>query len=85
MTGSVTGRRLVLAALAVIAAGCTPYGARIRAQHAREFGCEERWVRVSEVQPRRWEATGCGFRSDWVCAEQLCEMRDHRGYGVDSP
>ncbi len=78
-------RRIVIVAVALIAAACTPYASRIRADHAREFGCQERWVRVTEAGPRRWEATGCGFQSDWVCAEQQCRMRDHRSFGVDAP
>lgn len=75
----------MLAALAVVAATCSPYSGSIRADHAREFGCQERWVAVSDQGEGRWQATGCGFRSEWVCAERRCRMRDHRSYGVDSP
>ena len=63
----------------------SPYGARIRADHAREFGCQERWVNVSQQGEGRWQATGCGFLSEWTCRDRQCRMQDHRSYGVDSP
>lgn len=63
----------------------SPYGARIRADHARQFGCQERWVRADHQGQGRWQATGCGFLSEWVCRDRACAMQDHRSYGVDSP
>lgn len=79
-------RALGVAGVLMIAATCSsPYAARIRADHAREFGCQERWVQVREQARGEWQATGCGFRSEWTCAERECRMRDARSYGVDSP
>lgn len=77
------------AALALVIAWafatCSPLGGRIRRDHAREFGCQERWVEVRDEDNGRFVATGCGFRSEWACPDGQCQMRDHRSYGVDSP
>ncbi|MDQ3036628.1 MAG: hypothetical protein M3Y87_29820 [Myxococcota bacterium] len=80
-------RALGIAVVLMIAATCSsPYAGRVRTDHAREFGCQERWVQVREQdEPGRWQATGCGFRSEWSCAQRECRMRDSRSYGVDSP
>jgi hypothetical protein len=82
-------RALAIAALATFSASmCVPAQAgRVRAEHAREFRCQERWVDVTRQgeSPERWQATGCGFLSEWVCRDRECRMRDHRSYGVDSP
>lgn len=77
--------RLALLVLLGAAMCGSPYGSRIRADHAREFGCQERWVSVRHEGQGRWQATGCGFLSDWVCRDRSCAMEDHRSYGVDSP
>lgn len=77
---------IVATLAAVIAASClSPHGARIRGAHAREFGCQERWVQVSDEGQGRWRAIGCGFQSEWQCDSRECRMRDHRSYGMDSP
>lgn len=72
--------------LAIFAGMCTsPYASRIRAQHAQQFGCQERWVEVRERAEDEWTATGCGFRSEWACRDRTCRMRDSGSYGVDAP
>lgn len=72
-------------AIAWVTVACSPWPARIRADHAREFGCEQRWVEVSGLADRRYQATGCGFRSEWTCRDRTCRMDDHRAYGVGGP
>lgn len=72
-------------AIAAIALSCSPYASSIRADHARQFGCEQRWVRVDETSEGQYRATGCGFASEWTCRDRRCRMDDHRAYGVDAP
>lgn len=71
--------------LAAAASACVHAAARVQAEHAREFGCEARWVRVVDRGAGRFEATGCGFRSEWACRERRCVMRDHGAFGVEGP
>ena len=71
--------------LALSLVTCSSHATRIRQDHAREFGCQERWVEVRDEGNGRFVATGCGFRSEWGCPDGACRMRDHQSYGVDSP
>lgn len=72
--------------VAAMAVGCAaPFASGIRADHARQFGCEERWVRVDETARGRYRAVGCGFASEWTCRDRQCRMSDHRAYGTDAP
>ena len=80
-------RHVLMIGLAIlgIAISCSPFPARIRTDHAREFGREQRWVQVREESPGHYRATGCGFLSEWECQERACRMRDHRAFGVSGP
>lgn len=78
-------RGALAGALASTALACSPWPARIQADHAREFGCARRWVEVSAITEGRYQAIGCGFRSEWTCRDRACHMDDQRAYGVGAP
>jgi hypothetical protein len=72
-------------AFAAIAVACSVYPGRVRTDHARQFGCEERWVAVTDRGDGAYRATGCGFVSEWRCRDRECRMRDQRAFCVDAP
>lgn len=80
-------RAVLVLVLSLSSAGCSRWPGLVQAEHARQFGCEARWVRVEEIGPEAFRATGCGFQSSWQCSGSThgCAMQDHAAYGVGVP
>jgi hypothetical protein len=72
-------------AMTVLLGACAGRASFVRAEHAREFGCQERWVAVTQTDPTRLRARGCGFESVWDCEGDQCALRHQQAAGAEAP
>lgn len=81
-------RQALIVALAAFASACGARGiSAVQAEHAHEFSCDRRYVRVERVAdaPDRWVSRGCSFEAQWDCQRGECRLVDARAHGVGAP
>jgi len=81
-------RHALIVAFVAVTSACGARGISVvQSQHAHEFSCDRRYVRVERVAevPDRWVSRGCSFEAQWDCRDGECELVDARAHGVGAP
>jgi len=59
--------RVLLSALLLLESGCSSTATRLKARFAREQGCPEHQVAVSEEGAQIYRASGCDRSTEYIC------------------